>query len=99
MYSLSSRTVGIPVGRLVVSPAQRSSGTSRGPQFGQVTSIDMAGWPRGRYCTRRNTVLSVEKTLARMSRTGQPSTRDVEATVRAVEILDALADGGELGTT
>ena len=34
-----------------------------------------------------------------MSRTGQPSTRDVEATVRAVEILDALADGGELGTT
>ena len=34
-----------------------------------------------------------------MSRTGQPSTRDVEATVRAIEILDALADGGELGTT
>ena len=34
-----------------------------------------------------------------MSRTGQPSTRDVEATVRAVEILDALAEGGELGTT
>jgi DNA-binding IclR family transcriptional regulator len=34
-----------------------------------------------------------------MPRTGQPSTRDVEATVRAVEILDALADGGELGTT
>ena len=34
-----------------------------------------------------------------MSRTGQPSTRDVEATVRAVEILDALADGGELGTS
>ena len=34
-----------------------------------------------------------------MSRTGQPSTRDVEATVRAVEILDALADGGDLGTT
>ena len=33
-----------------------------------------------------------------MSRTGQPSTRDVEATVRAVSILDALADGGELGT-
>ena len=34
-----------------------------------------------------------------MPRTGQPSIRDVEATVRAVEILDALADGGELGTT
>jgi IclR family acetate operon transcriptional repressor len=34
-----------------------------------------------------------------MSRTGQPSTRDVDATVRAVAILDALADGGELGTT
>ena len=34
-----------------------------------------------------------------MPRTGQPSTRAVEATVRAVEILDALADGGELGTT
>jgi DNA-binding IclR family transcriptional regulator len=34
-----------------------------------------------------------------MPRTGQPSTRDVEATVRAVEILDALAAGGELGTT
>lgn len=34
-----------------------------------------------------------------MPRTGQPSTRDVEATVRAVSILDALADGGELGTT
>ena len=34
-----------------------------------------------------------------MPRTGQPSTRDVEATVRAVEVLDALADGGELGTT
>jgi DNA-binding IclR family transcriptional regulator len=34
-----------------------------------------------------------------MPRTGQPSTRDVEATVRAVAVLDALADGGELGTT
>jgi IclR family acetate operon transcriptional repressor len=34
-----------------------------------------------------------------MSRTGQPSSRDVEATVRAVQILDVLADGGELGTT
>jgi DNA-binding IclR family transcriptional regulator len=34
-----------------------------------------------------------------MPRTGQPSTRDVEATVRAVEILDTLAEGGELGTT
>jgi IclR family acetate operon transcriptional repressor len=34
-----------------------------------------------------------------MSRTGQPSTRDVEATVRAVQILDVLADRGELGTT
>ena len=34
-----------------------------------------------------------------MPRTGQPSTRDVEATVRAVEILDVLAEGGELGTT
>lgn len=34
-----------------------------------------------------------------MARTGQPSTRDVEATVRAVAILDALADGGEQGTT
>src|SRR4029078_3954938 len=34
-----------------------------------------------------------------MPRTGQPSTRDVEATVRAVEILDVLADAGELGTT
>jgi DNA-binding IclR family transcriptional regulator len=33
-----------------------------------------------------------------MARTGQPSTRDVEATVRAVQVLDALADGGELGT-
>ncbi len=34
-----------------------------------------------------------------MSRTGQPSSRDVEATLRAVAILDALAEGGELGTT
>jgi IclR family acetate operon transcriptional repressor len=34
-----------------------------------------------------------------VARTGQPSTRDVEATVRAVAILDALADGGESGTT
>ena len=34
-----------------------------------------------------------------MARTGQPSSRDVEATVRAVQVLDALADGGELGTT
>ena len=34
-----------------------------------------------------------------MPRTGQPSTRDVEATVRAVSLLDALAEGGELGTT
>jgi IclR family acetate operon transcriptional repressor len=34
-----------------------------------------------------------------MPRTGQPSSRDVEATVRAVAILDALAEGGELGTT
>src|SRR2546430_11123902 len=34
-----------------------------------------------------------------MPRTGQPSARDVEATVRAVAVLDALADGGELGTT
>jgi IclR family acetate operon transcriptional repressor len=34
-----------------------------------------------------------------VSRTGQPSKRDVEATVRAVAILDALADGGESGTT
>jgi IclR family acetate operon transcriptional repressor len=34
-----------------------------------------------------------------MPRTGQPSARDVEATVRAVAILDALADGGESGTT
>jgi len=34
-----------------------------------------------------------------MPRTGQPSTRDVEATVRAVAVLDTLADGGELGTT
>ena len=34
-----------------------------------------------------------------MARTGQPSTRDVAATVRAVAILDALADGGEAGTT
>ena len=34
-----------------------------------------------------------------MPRTGQPSTRDVEATVRAVAVLDALAEGGELGTT
>ena len=34
-----------------------------------------------------------------MARTGQPSARDVEATVRAVAILDALAEGGELGTT
>lgn len=33
-----------------------------------------------------------------MARTGQPSTQDVEATVRAVALLDALADGGELGT-
>ena len=40
MYSFSSRTVGVEVGRFVVSPAQRSSCTSRGPQFGQVTSID-----------------------------------------------------------
>ena len=34
-----------------------------------------------------------------MARTGQPSSRDVEATVRAVAILDALADGSEAGTT
>lgn len=34
-----------------------------------------------------------------MPRTGQPSTRDVEATLRAVALLDALAEGGELGTT
>jgi IclR family acetate operon transcriptional repressor len=34
-----------------------------------------------------------------MPRTGQPSTRDVEATVRAVTILGVLADEGELGTT
>jgi DNA-binding IclR family transcriptional regulator len=34
-----------------------------------------------------------------MARTGQPSTRDVDATVRAVQVLDALAEGGELGTT
>src|SRR6476619_4542817 len=34
-----------------------------------------------------------------MLRTGQPSTRAVDATVRAVELLDALAEGGELGTT
>jgi DNA-binding IclR family transcriptional regulator len=34
-----------------------------------------------------------------MSRTGQPSSRDVEATLRAVAILDALAEGGEIGTT
>jgi IclR family acetate operon transcriptional repressor len=34
-----------------------------------------------------------------MPRTGQPSSRDVEATVRAVAVLDALADGGELGTS
>ncbi|HXY16807.1 MAG TPA: IclR family transcriptional regulator [Gaiellaceae bacterium] len=34
-----------------------------------------------------------------MARTGQPSSRDVEATVRAVAILDALAEGGEVGTT
>ena len=41
MYSFNSRTLGVVVGRFVVSPAQRSSCTSRGPQFGQVTSIDM----------------------------------------------------------
>lgn len=34
-----------------------------------------------------------------MSRTGQPSARDVEATLRAVAILDALAEAGEIGTT
>jgi IclR family acetate operon transcriptional repressor len=34
-----------------------------------------------------------------MPRTGQPSAQDIEATVRAVSILDALADGSELGTT
>jgi len=34
-----------------------------------------------------------------VARTGQPSSRDVEATVRAVAILDALADGSEVGTT
>jgi IclR family acetate operon transcriptional repressor len=34
-----------------------------------------------------------------MSRTGQPSARDVEATLRAVTILDALAEAGEVGTT
>ncbi len=34
-----------------------------------------------------------------MPRTGQPSARDVEATIRAVAILDELAEGGELGTT
>ena len=33
-----------------------------------------------------------------MARTGQPSSRDVEATVRAVQVLDALAEGGERGT-
>lgn len=34
-----------------------------------------------------------------MARTGQPSSRDVEATLRAIQVLDALAEGGELGTT
>ncbi len=34
-----------------------------------------------------------------MPRTGQPSARDVEATLRAVAILDALAENGEVGTT
>lgn len=34
-----------------------------------------------------------------MARTGQPSSRDVEATARAVSLLEALAEGGELGTT
>jgi IclR family acetate operon transcriptional repressor len=34
-----------------------------------------------------------------MPRTGRPSSRDVEATVRAIAVLDALADGGEAGTT
>lgn len=34
-----------------------------------------------------------------MSRTGQPSARDVEATLRAVTILDALSEAGEVGTT
>ena len=33
-----------------------------------------------------------------MTRRGQPSTGRVAAAARAVEILDALADGGELGT-
>jgi IclR family acetate operon transcriptional repressor len=34
-----------------------------------------------------------------MPRTGQPSVQDIEATVRAVSILDALAEASELGTT
>ena len=33
-----------------------------------------------------------------MARTGQPATRHVAAVERAVAVLDALADGGELGT-
>ncbi len=33
-----------------------------------------------------------------MARTGQPSTGHVAASARAVAVLDALADGGELGT-
>lgn len=34
-----------------------------------------------------------------MTRTGQPSSHDVEATARAVAVLFALAEGTELGTT
>jgi hypothetical protein len=43
MYVFSSRAVGVITGRRVVSPALRSSSTSRGPQLGQVTSIAKAG--------------------------------------------------------
>ncbi len=33
-----------------------------------------------------------------MARTGQPAVRHVAAVERAFTVLDALADGGELGT-
>ena len=33
-----------------------------------------------------------------MARTGQPAARHVAAVERAFTVLDALADGGELGT-
>ena len=39
-----------------------------------------------------------QRTVHRMARTRQPSTRRIGAAERAIAVLDTLADGGELGT-